>query len=257
MLPRFRFATQNSAANRASHVSFAIALATALIIALLSGPGFAQTAANSASLQTTDDGVTRIGVVLFDGVLTSDVTAPLEVFGAAVASEAVENFEVVTIAPENKKIRTHEGITLVADYDIENAPALDVILVGSSYDMDVLLENKAFMAFIEERGAVADCVASNCSGAYVLAAAGLLDGLEATTYPGGELWLKVNRPSVKIRFNETVVIDGNAITSNGSMVSYAAAFALLEKLAGENTANEISELLYYDRLLKHSVAAAQ
>lgn len=231
-------------------LTFRIVTAAALLLGTqVATPGWTQSAQDAATIQSTNDGITRIGVILYDGALTSDVTAPMEVFGAAIASEVVENFEVVTIALEAGVIRTQEGVSLVADYDIHDAPALDAFVVGSSYDMDVLLDNEAFMAFIKERGEVADWVASNCSGSYVLANAGLLDGLNATTYPGGELWLKINRPSVRIQFGETVVTDGNAITSNGSLVSYPAAFELLEKLGGKEAADKVSELIYYDRLI--------
>jgi transcriptional regulator GlxA family with amidase domain len=235
----------------------AVAVASISISTQFSTSVSAQSTSEPTALQSIDDGITRIGVILYDGVLTSDVTAPMEVFGAAIASEAVEDFEVVTIAPEAGTIRTQEGVSLVADYGINDAPALDAFVVGSSYDMDTLLDNDAFMAFIKQRGEIADWVASNCSGSYVLANAGLLDGLKATTYPGGELWLKINRPSVKVQLGATVVIDGNAITSNGSLVSYPAAFELLEKLGGKEAATEVSELIYYDRLLSRSADITQ
>lgn len=193
---------------------------------------------------------TRIGVMLFDGVLTSDVTAPLEVFGSAIANETVDGLEVVTIATSAGPVTTHEGLTLVADYSVQNAPELDVLLVGSAYDMDPVLANEAFMAFIQDRGQSADWLASNCSGAYVLAAAGFLNGVRATTYPGGEIWLKLNHPRVRIDINETVVVDKNVITSNGSMVSYAAAFELLRQVGGEKAADTVADNLYFARLAR-------
>jgi transcriptional regulator GlxA family with amidase domain len=201
-----------------------------------------------------EDGITRIGIMLFDGVLTSDVVAPMEVFGQAIATRRVEGYEVVTVAPRAGSIRTFEGIALNADYSLEDAPALDVIIVGSSYDMDSILEDDAFMAFIRARGAEADWLASNCSGAYVLAEAGFLQGRRATTYPGGEVWLKLNHPSTNIEIDETVVIDGNVVTSNGSLVSYEAALALLSLMAGEDVGHGTARGIYYNRLLERGHA---
>ncbi len=202
------------------------------------------------SAHADEDDTFRIGVMLYDSILTSDVTAPLEVFGAAITNEVIEDVEIVTIATNAGLIKTHEGLMIAAEYSVDNAPELDAILVGSSYDMDSVLADDAFMAFVREEGADAKWLASNCSGAYILADAGFLNGVRATTYPGGEVWLKLNHPSINIDINETVVVDKNVITSNGSMVSYAAAFKLLEKVSGEDKAEEISELLYFPRLVR-------
>lgn len=197
-----------------------------------------------------DSGPKKIGVMLFDGVLTSDVVAPLEVFGVALENEIIEGYEVVTIASEAGAVRTHEGVTIQADYGIAEAPDLDVIIVGSRYDMDPVLDDAAFMAYVSKQVANADWIASNCSGAYVLAATGVLNGVKATTYPGGEVWLKLNHPRVRIDIDATVVVDSNIVTSNGSLVSYAAAIELLERISGPEHAQEVSETLYFTRLLE-------
>jgi len=198
----------------------------------------------------SEDGTTRIGIMLFDGVLTSDIVAPMEVFGGAIASGEVENYEVITVGREAGTVTTQEGVTLTAEYSIDNAPQLDVLIVGSRYGMDPILEDDAFMKFIRERGAEADWLASNCSGAYILAEAGFLDGRKATTYPGGEVWLKLNHPAIDIEINRTVVVDGNIVTSNGSLVSYEAALELLGLMAGDDVAKEIADLTYFNRLLE-------
>jgi transcriptional regulator GlxA family with amidase domain len=205
-------------------------------------------------LPAADGDAKRIGIMLFDGVLTSDVTAPMEVFGHAIAAGSVKGYEVVTVAREAGSIRTFDGVRLSPDYSLDDAPDLDVIIVGSSYDMDPILEDEAFMGFIRERGAEAEWLASNCSGALILAAAGFLDGKRATTYPGGEVWLKLKHPSTTIEINETVVVDGNIVTSNGSLVSYEAALELLTLMAGEHVGHQTARGLYYNRLLERGEA---
>lgn len=199
----------------------------------------------------------RIGVMLFDGVLTSDVVAPLEVFGVAIENEIIDGYEIVTIAPEAGPVTTHEGLILTADFGIKDAPDLDVIIVGSRYDMDPVLEDQAFMTFVTEQATQADWIASNCSGAYVLAATGLLNGVNVTTYPGGEVWLKLNHPRVRIDIDATVVVDDNVVTSNGSLVSYAAAIELLEHMAGPDKSQEAADTLYFTRLLeRHGLSSS-
>lgn len=207
------------------------------------------TVAAGAIPASAAEDVKKIGVMLFDGVLTSDVIAPLEVFGVAIENEIIEGYELVTIAPEAGLVRTHEGVTIQADYGVANAPDVDVIIVGSRYEMDPVLEDAAFMSYVSEQVADADWIASNCSGAYVLAATGVLNGVNATTYPGGEVWLKLNHPRVRIDIDATVVVDQNIVTSNGSLVSYAAAIELLQRIQGPNAAQDVSETLYFTRLL--------
>ena len=190
-----------------------------------------------------------IGIVVFDGVLTSDVTAPLEVFGAASKKAWFSDYEVVVIAASHDKtVTSEEGLTLVADTTIYDAPQLDVLLVASAYDMDPWLESDDLMRFITHQAKNTQWLASNCSGAFLLAKAGLLDGKRATTWAGGEKSLANAYPAVKVQHDKNVVVDGGVITSNGGPVSYQAAFALLTRLSSEKYAAEIAESIQFNRL---------
>lgn len=190
-----------------------------------------------------------IGIVVFDGVLTSDVTAPLEVFGAASKKAWFSDYEVVVVAASrDKTVTSEEGLTLVADNTIYDAPQLDVLLVASAYDMDPWLESDDLMQFIAHQAKNTQWLASNCSGALLLAKARLLDGKRATTWAGGEKSLANAYPAVKVQYDQNVVVDGGVITSNGGPVSYQAAFALLARLSSEKYATEIAESIQFNRL---------
>ncbi|WP_415894241.1 DJ-1/PfpI family protein [Neptuniibacter sp. PT8_73] len=190
----------------------------------------------------------KIGILVFDGVLTSDVTAPLEVFGVASRKTWFSDYTPIVINVANKSsMTTEEGLSLNSPYWIGNAPELDVLIVPSSYDMDPLIENIQLIQFIKNTAKNAEWMASNCSGSFLLGKAGLLDGLKATTWAGGEKDLARTFPSVKVQYDQNVVIDGNVITSNGSLVSYQAALVLLSKLASASKANEVAKALQYTR----------
>ena len=91
----------------------------------------------------------RIGIIVFDDFLTSDVTAPLEVFGAATKKAWFSSYEVVLISVgKNKQVRSEEGLMVVADYTIYDDIHLDVLLVPSAYDMDDYLRNKDLIGLI-------------------------------------------------------------------------------------------------------------
>jgi transcriptional regulator GlxA family with amidase domain len=190
----------------------------------------------------------RIGILVYDGVLTSDVTAPLEVFGVASRLTWFSDYEVITVSvADQKTITTEEGLTIGVDAWIGDAPELDVLILTSSYDMDPLIENKDLIRFIQKTSQVSDWMASNCSGAYLLAEAGLLDGKKATTWAGGEADLQKDYPKVKVQMNQNLVVDGGVITSNGSLVSYQAALKLLHLMSSETKAQEVADALHYSR----------
>jgi len=193
----------------------------------------------------------KIGILVFDGFLTSDVTVPIEVFGAATKKEWFAGYEVVVIsATKNRQVVSEEGLKLVADMTIYDEVALEVFIVPSAYEMDVFLQDKNLLDYIEKQAQSAAWLASNCSGAFLLAAAGVLDGKRATTWAGGESGLQEAYPKIKVQVDENVVVDEGVITSNGGAVSYQAAFALLGELSTAERAKEISASTQFNRLAR-------
>jgi len=213
--------------------------------------------AASSACMAADTPKRIIGVLVYDKVLTSDVTGPLEVFGKAVQMKEFENYQVVAIAPEKKLITTDEGLMLMPQYSIDDAPALDALIVGSAYDMQPVLENAKLMQWVASNGKTARWMASNCSGARVLGDANLLVGRRATTYPGGELAMQARYLRTTVVVNGKVVIDGNLVTSNGSLVSYTAALKLLEQMSTPAFAKKIAAHIQYDRLVPLSEIQAE
>jgi transcriptional regulator GlxA family with amidase domain len=213
-------------------------------LALLSLIGFV-VSVNSTMAASTN----KIGILVFDGFLTSDVTAPIEVFGAATKQAWFSSYDVVVVsATKTKNVRSEEGLQLIADKTIYDDLKLDVLLVPSAYAMGGLLKNKDLIQFIKKQNQSASWMASNCSGAFLLGEAGVLDGKNATTWAGGEKDLFKAYPQIKVQYDQNVVIDHKVITSNGGPVSYQAAFELLAKLSSEKFSKEISEKIQFNRL---------
>lgn len=190
-----------------------------------------------------------IGIVIFDGVLTSEVIAPAEVFGIAVEQAWFNEWRVVMIGVEQKPmIISQEGIKIGVDCTIHDEPTLDVLIVPGGYDMESLFNNTTLDAFIKKHEEIAQWVSSNCSGAFLLAHAGVLDGKQATTWFGGEVKLQEQYPLVNVVMDNPVVIDNRRLTSNGGIVSYQAALVLLGKLASAEHAHEVYETLTMGRV---------
>ncbi|NOX51977.1 MAG: DJ-1/PfpI family protein, partial [Gammaproteobacteria bacterium] len=145
------------------------------ILAIFGLVFFIMSSANAAAL--------KIGILVFDGFLTSDVTAPIEVFGAATKKAWFSSYEVVIISTsDNKEVVSEEGLRIIADKTISDDIMLDVLIVPSAYNMDGFLENKKLIRYIKKQSQSASWMASNCSGALLLGEAGVLDGKKATTW---------------------------------------------------------------------------
>ncbi len=194
-----------------------------------------------------------IGIIVYDDVLTSDVTGSLEVFGVASKLSWFNDYNVKTIGLENVDfIKTEEGLTLGVDTSIEQKPNVDVLIVPSRYEMNSLLNNEALISFIAQTAESAQWLASNCSGSLLLAQAGILDGKQATTWAGGEADFQKMFPAVMVIHDQNLIIDENVLTSNGSVVSYQAALTLLAQLSSDKAAQEVADTIQYGRLSNKS-----
>jgi transcriptional regulator GlxA family with amidase domain len=185
-----------------------------------------------------------IEIIAFDGVLTSEITGPAEVFGMAGGQDWFKGSQVLLVGVERQPtIRTEEGLRLAVDATIYDAPALDVLLVPGGNDMAPLLEHAALNDFVRQQAKQAQWVGSVCAGAFLLGNAGVLDGKKATTWFGGETRLQAQFPAIDVVHDQPVVVDRRRLTANGGLVSYQAALVLLGKLAGPAHTKEI-----YDNL---------
>ena len=196
-----------------------------------------------------------IGILVYDDLLGGDVTAPVEVFGAASKNSWFSDYEVKLISiKRDKKITTAEGLTLLATNTIydENLD-LDVLMLPSRYYMSELISNKELVSFIQKQAAKVEWIASNCSGSMLLGESGVVDGYSITTWAGGESELQGAYPKLKVVTDQNVVIDRNLISSNGSVVSYEAALVLLSKLSSEKKAKDIEDYIQLTRLTEKSL----
>ncbi len=196
-----------------------------------------------------------IGILVYDDMLGGDVTAPVEVFGAASKNSWFSDYEVKLISiKEDKAVTTAEGLTILATNTIYDEDLnFDVLIVPSRYDMTELIDNKDLINFVRDQAKNVDWLASNCSGAMLLGESGVADGYSITTWAGGEESLQKAYPNLNVVADQNVIIDRNIISSNGSVVSYEAALILLSKLSSEKKAKEIESYIQLTRLTKTSL----
>lgn len=190
-----------------------------------------------------------IGILLFDKVLTTELTAPMDVF-TKYSEAGKQLFNVIVIAESYRSYVSEEGLKMFPDYILSNAPELDIIIVPSSYEMEPQVNNKDIVQFIKQQNENTDYTMSNCAGAHLIGESGIADGREIVTYIGGGIDLQKNYPELKVQDDSKIsyVEDGKFLSSNGNLASYISSLELLEKMTSESHRKYVESHLYLDRL---------
>lgn len=190
-----------------------------------------------------------IGLLMYNGVLQSEVIATSDVF-AKPSEDGKQLFNVITIAETQKPITTEEGMHFIPDYTFENCPKLTALFVPSAYDMYAQVHNDKILDFIKEKNKETKYTVSNCAGAQLIGASEIADGHKIVTWIGGGEQLQRDYPNLKVQNDSlvTFVEDGKYSSSNGNLASYISALNLVEKMTGPGHRKFVESYLYLDRL---------
>lgn len=180
----------------------------------------------------------RVAIFIFDGVQIIDYAAPYEVFGQA-------GFEVFTVGEKTASITTAMGMRVIPQYDFSNHPAANVLLIPGG-EVPQHQDKQNVLDWIRANTARAEAVLSVCNGAFFLAKAGLLDGLEATTFASLIEGLRAAAPKARIVSNKRFVDNGKIITSAGLSSGMDGALHVIEKLVGRGHAQTVATNLEYN-----------
>jgi len=188
----------------------------------------------------------RAGFLVVDGVYNSELMAPYDVLQHSVFHTR-PGIEVFTVSPDGAEVRTFEGLRIRPDHGFDDAPPIDVLVVPSAEgSLDRDLANERLVRWVGETGRRARFVVSLCDGAFVLAAAGLLEGRACTTFPGDQDAFAARFPGLDLRRGVSFVHDGPALTSQGGARSYDVALYLVDHLYGERVAHGVGRGLVID-----------
>lgn len=182
-----------------------------------------------------------VAVLVYEGVKLLDVAGPIDVFTEA--NRLGTDYRVVLVSEDGESVRTSSGVRLAVDHTPSSLPAPDTFLVAGS---DVhpratiphgLAETATMIAGRSAR------TASICTGAFILAAAGLLDGRRATTHWKVTPLLASRYPSITVDADAIFVRDGAVTTSAGVSAGIDLALAFLEEDHGAPLAREVARML--------------
>ena len=187
--------------------------------------------------------------LIMDGVYNTELTAPFDIFQHTIFRDSIRAMNVFLVANKDEPVKTFEGIRILPDYNYlkDSLPAIDILVVPSAeHHLDSDLEDEAMLNFVRNTAENARFVTSHCDGAFVLAKAGLLDGVASTTFPSDIAAYRKMFPALEVHENVLFVHDGKYITSAGGAKSFEAALYLCEFLYGKEVAKKLAKGLVID-----------
>jgi cyclohexyl-isocyanide hydratase len=178
-----------------------------------------------------------IGGLIFPGMDQCDFTGPFTVLSR------VPHSRFLTLWKELEPVTDLNGLRLLPDTTLREAPQLDVLLVPGGKGQEDLMTDEVLLAFLLQQAARARYMFSVCTGALLCGAAGLLQGRRATTHWASLDVLPYYGAAVS---TERVVVDGSLITTGGITAGIDGALQVAALLRGDTVAQEIQLDIAYD-----------
>ncbi len=186
-----------------------------------------------------------IAIVIFPVVEELDFVGPWEVFSFLRSLEPAA-CDVFTVSEHGGEVRCAKGLRVVADHSFETAPTADIVLVPGGMGTRAEVDNPRVIDYLRRAGGQAEIATSVCTGAFLLAERGLLDGRRATTHWASVDWMRGQYPAVTMLADARVVDEGRIVTSAGVSAGIDMALHVVARLHGEETAAWTARRTEYD-----------
>lgn len=186
----------------------------------------------------------NVAILIFDGVDMLDFCGPFEVFWVTgMIRDGLKPFNVYTVAEKSNLIMTHD-IRMCPQYTFLHCPQPDILVVpgGSGARREMHNTIEWIIGFSQK----AELVLSVCTGALLLAKAGLLEGLTATTHHKAIEELKAVAHNTNVIQNKRFVDNGKIITSAGISTGIDASLHVIAKLLGKEQALKTAKYIEYE-----------
>ncbi|HKV40769.1 MAG TPA: DJ-1/PfpI family protein, partial [Blastocatellia bacterium] len=180
----------------------------------------------------------EVAILIFNGVQIIDYTGPYEVFGEA-------GFHVYTVSETSDPIITTMGMKVIPNYTFDNTPKPDIVVVPGG-GVTRTQTNPVVLKWLRDASEKAEMVLSVCNGAYILAKAGLLDGLRATTTAHLIDGLAAAAPNIKVVHDQRFVDNGKIITAGGLSAGIDGAIHVVSRVMGSGNAQALALGMEYN-----------
>lgn len=190
----------------------------------------------------------NVGILIFDGIEVLDLGGPFEVF--SVASRVAQRrgleapFTVFTVAATDEAVAGRGNFRVLPHYSLDDHPPIELLIVPGGV-VDQPLQDPRVMAWVKEQSARATLVASVCTGAFILAQAGLLEGKQATTHWEDADDLERQYPGVQVLRDVAWVDEGSVVSSGGISAGIDMSLYLVGRLLGNELAVATARQMEY------------
>ena len=196
-----------------------------------------------------------VGILIFPDVEILDFCGPFEVFASAVlpadsdGGSETRLFEVFTVAERPELVACRGGLLVQPNHTLDDHPPLDLVVVPGGYGTHREQENPVILDWIARQRRTGASTTSVCTGAFLLGAAGLLDGLHATTHWTTIDGLRTNLPTTEVLADARVVDECEIITSAGVSAGIDMALHVVRRLHGDEVARRTARDMEYDGVI--------
>lgn len=191
-----------------------------------------------------------VGILIFDQVEVLDFCGPFEVFASArplgTTGDDERYFSAITIAEEQRIIQCRGGLQVKPHYTIDDHPPLDIVVVPGGQGTRRERHNARLLDWIEAQNEQVELMTSVCTGSFLLAERGLLDGKRATTHWASIDWMRDTYPQVSLLKAIRWVDEGHIVTSAGVSAGIDMALHLVARLHGFDVATATARNMEYD-----------
>lgn len=186
---------------------------------------------------------TQVGILIFEDVEVLDFCGPFEVF--SITNDA-QLYDVRIIAETTAIVRCRNGLLVQPHHAINDHPDLDIVVVPGGRGTRREISNPPVLAWVKAQHERVGLMTSVCTGAFLLAANGLLDGKAATTHWASIDWMRETYPAIDIRDDQRYVDEGRIITSAGVSAGIDMALHVVERMHGPDVARQSARHMEYD-----------
>jgi transcriptional regulator GlxA family with amidase domain len=190
----------------------------------------------------------RAAILIFNDVELLDFAGPFEVLSAVrIPPDRREQIiDVFAVAESMDSVTCRNGLVVQPAYSLEDCPPVEILVIPGGQGTRAAIRRPELIDWIAGRSQEAELTTSVCTGSFLLAQAGLLDGKAATTHWGSIQRLRDDFPTVTVKENTRWVEAGNVISSAGVSAGIDMALHIVGKLYGEENADETARWIEYD-----------
>jgi transcriptional regulator GlxA family with amidase domain len=187
----------------------------------------------------------NVAILVFDDVEVLDFAGPYEVFAVADELHNHALFNVYTVASSTRAVQAKNRLSLNPSYGLSDCPNPEILIIPGGSGTRAIVEDSAMIEWVRRTAAMAEMTLSVCTGSLILAKAGILLGLRATTHHTALDRLSELAPGTEVLSDVRYVDNGTVVTSAGVSSGIDMCLFVVGKLAGPAAARKTARNMEY------------